>query len=159
MRGGHGALANKRAADGHAHALLPAIRTLMAAGFVSQRALAAELNGRGIGTARGGSWHRTTVARVLARLGLVTNGRFNNGHAHKQAAEARAKALASTIRKLGRAGFVSASAIARELNEREIPAAFDGKWEPTGVKRLLRRLERLELTRAPALRGKAKLAK
>jgi hypothetical protein len=48
------------------------------------------------------------------------------------------------IRKLATAGFVSASAIARELNEREIPAAFDGKWEPTSVKRLLQRLERLD---------------
>ena len=64
--------------------------------------------------------------------------------------------MASTIRKLRRAGFVSASAIARELNEREIPAAFDGKWEPTSVKRLLRRLERPEPTRAPGLRGNAK---
>jgi hypothetical protein len=156
MRGGHGALANKRAADAHAHALVSTIRSLMAAGFVSQRALADELNGRGIATARGGDWHRTTVKRVLARLGLITNGRINNGQAHKQAAEARAKALASTIRKLARTGFVSASAIARELNEREIRAAFDGKWEPTSVKRLLRRLEWAEPTRAPAFRGKAK---
>src|SRR5260370_19323062 len=109
--GMHGALANKRAADSHAHALVSTIRNLMAAGFVYQRALADELSRRGIATARGGNWHRTTVTRVLARLGLITNGRINNGQAHKQAAEARAKALASTIRKLGRAGFVSASAI------------------------------------------------
>jgi hypothetical protein len=40
------------------------------------------------------------------------------------------------------------------LNEREIPAAFDGKWEPTSVKRLLLRLERLEPTRAPPLRAR-----
>jgi hypothetical protein len=144
MLGGHGALANKRAADAHAHGLVATIRNLLAAGFVSQRALADELNRKGIATARGGNWHRTTVARVLARLGLTTNGRINNGQAHKQAAEARARALASTIRKLATAGFVSASAIARELNEREIPAAFDGKWEPTSVKRLLQRLERLD---------------
>ena len=96
MLGGHGALANKRAADAHAHGLVATIRNLLAAGFVSQRALADELNRKGIATARGGNWHRTTVARVLARLGLTTNGRINNGQAHKQAAEARAKALAST---------------------------------------------------------------
>ena len=155
-RGGHGALANKQAADAHAHALVSTIRKLMAAGYASQRALADELNRRGIATARGGNWHRTTVMRVLARLGLITNGRINNGLSHKQAADVRAKALASTIRKLRRAGFVSASAITRELNEREIPAAWGGRWEPTGVKRLLGRLERLEPTRAPALRGKAK---
>jgi hypothetical protein len=144
MRGGHGALANKQAADAHAHALVSTIRKLVAAGFAYQRALADELNRRGIATARGGNWHRTTVTRVLARLGLITNGRINNGLSHKQAADVRTKALASTIRKLRRAGFVSASVIAHELNEREIPAACDGKWHPTSVKRLLHRLERLE---------------
>jgi hypothetical protein len=46
--------------------------------------------------------------------------------------------------RLRRGGMVSASAIARALNEREIPAAFGGKWEPTGVKRLLQRLDRLD---------------
>jgi hypothetical protein len=144
MRGGHGALANKQAADAHAHALVSTIRKLVAAGFASQRALADELNRRGIATARGGNWHRTTVTRVLARLGLITNGRINNGLSHKQAADVRTKALASTIRKLRRAGFVSASVIAHELNEREIPAACDGKWHPSSVSRLLHRVERLE---------------
>src|SRR5882757_5678395 len=101
-RGMHGALANKRAADSRARALVSIIRELGAAGFVSRRALADELNRRGIPTARGGHWHCTTVARMLTRLGLLTlgKGRINNGLAHKQAADARAKALAPTIRAL-----------------------------------------------------------
>ena len=139
-----GGLAGKRAADSRALALLPTIRKLMAAGFVSQLALANELNRRRTPTTLGGKWHRTSVARVIARLGLTTNGRINNGLPHKQAADVRAKALASTIRKLRRAGFVSANAIARELNEREIPTAWDRKWHRTTAKRLLRRLERGE---------------
>jgi hypothetical protein len=49
---------------------VPTIRTLMAAGLVSQHELANELNRRGIATARGGNWHRTTVVRMLRRLGL-----------------------------------------------------------------------------------------
>ena len=101
----------------------------MAAGFVSRHALADELNRRGIPTARGGSWHYTTVVRMLTRLGLLTSGkggRINNGRASKQAADARAKALASTIRALQAKGLVSFSAIARELNEREIPTALGG---------------------------------
>jgi hypothetical protein len=40
----HGALGDKRAADSGALVLLPTIRELMAAGFVSQRGLANELN-------------------------------------------------------------------------------------------------------------------
>jgi hypothetical protein len=52
--------------------------------------------------------------------------------------------LASTIRALRAKGFVSFSAIARELNEREIPAARGSKWHRSSVSPLLRRLERLK---------------
>jgi hypothetical protein len=146
-RGEHTASTNKRAADSHAAALASTIRKLMAAGFVSQRELASELNRRGIPTALGGSWHYTTVWRMLRRLGLKTKGRINIGLASKQAADARAEALASTIRALQLKGLVSFKSIARELNEREIPTARGGKWHPSSVSRLLHRLERLSQLR------------
>jgi hypothetical protein len=141
-----GAPTNKRAAEARAAALAPTIRKLIAAGFVSRRALADESNRRGIPTARGGSWRYTTVVRMLTRLGLLTSGkggRINNGLASKQAADAQAKALASTIRALQAKGLVSFSAIARALNERKIPTALGGKWHPTSVKRVLQRLRKL----------------
>ena len=116
----------------------------MAASPLSRRALANELNRRRIPTARGGSWHYTTVVRMLTRLGLITKGSNNNGLSNKKAADARAKALASTIRKLRKAGFVGVKAIARELNERRIPTAKGCKWHPNSTWRLLHRLERLE---------------
>ena len=140
----HGALANKRAADSRAAALASTIRKLMAAGFVSQRELANELNRRRIPTALGGSWHRTTVVRMLARLGLITSGNCNRGRTSKRVADVRVEAFGSTIRKLRKAGVVSIKAIARELNERKIPTARGGKWHLTTVTRLLQRLERLE---------------
>jgi hypothetical protein len=142
----HGALAGKRAADTQALALLPTIRKLMAAGFVSQRGLADELNRRGIATARGGNWHRTTVLRMLRRLDLLTSGQdgIDNGLTSKRAVDVRAEALGPTIRRLRKAGFVSISAIARELNERGIPTPRGGKWHLTMVTRLLQRLERLD---------------
>jgi recombinase len=146
-RGIHGALANKRAADSRASALVPTIRELRAAGFISRPALAEELNRRGIPTALGGKWHTTTVVRMLKRQGLLTWGkgaRINNRKAKKHAADKRAKALAATIAKLQKAGLVSASAIARELNKQEIPTAQGGKWNPGTVGRLLQRLKRLE---------------
>src|ERR1700738_1698057 len=87
----HSALANKRAADSRARALVPTIRELRAAGFVSRRSLAGELNRRVIPTARGGGGHYTAVVRMLTRLGLKTL---------KRAADARAKVLAPTIRAL-----------------------------------------------------------
>jgi len=84
---------------------------------------------------------------MLTRLGLLTSGnggRINNGKAKKHASDARAKALAPTIAKLQKAGFVSLKAIARELSEQEIPSAQGGKWHPSSVSRLLQRLKRLE---------------
>jgi hypothetical protein len=143
-RGVRGASTNKRAADFRAAVLASTIRKLIAAGFVSQRELANELNRRGIPTALGGRWHRTTVARMLTRLGLITSGNRNNGRTSKRVADVRAEAVGPTIRKLRKAGLVSIKAIARELNEREIQAARGGKWHPSSVSRLLHRLEKLE---------------
>jgi hypothetical protein len=118
--GGHGSLANKRAADVRARALASTLREIQAVGFISRRALADELNRRGVPTARGGRWHRTTVERMLKRLGQLTWGvgaRINNGQAKKHSADGRAKVLAPTIAKLQKAGFVSISAIMRELRK------------------------------------------
>jgi hypothetical protein len=143
-RGVQGALANERAADSRARALAASLRKLIAAGFVSQPALAKELNRRKVPTTHGGKWHRTTVARVLARLGVSTNGNINNGLWHKQAADVRAKAMASTIRKLRRARFVSANAIAAKLNEQGMAASRGGRWHFSTVTRLLERLDRLD---------------
>jgi hypothetical protein len=134
-RGPSGPRANKQVADSFALNVLPTLQKLMAAGFVSQRALANELNRRRIPTARGGSWHRTSIARVLARLGLARDG--VKGLAVKRAVNVRA------IHKLRKTGL-SARAIARELNAREIPTALGGKWHTTSVYRLLERLGNLD---------------
>jgi Recombinase len=147
LRGRHpGALANKQAADSQALALATTIRELRAAGFLSRRTLADELNRRRIPTARGGRWHYTTVVRMLTKLGLLASGkgaRANNGQTGKRVADARAKALAPTIRELQAKGLVSLRAIANVLNEREKPTALGYNWHPSTVRRLLQRLEKL----------------
>ena len=56
--------------------------------------------------------------RMLRRLDRLTSGKANSQLKSKPVADVRA-ALAPTIRKLRKAGFVSIKAIARELNERE----------------------------------------
>ena len=84
---------------------------------------------------------------MLTRLGLLISGkggRINNGQESKRAADARAKALASTIRELQAKGPVSSNAIARELNKREVPTARGGKWHHAIVKQMLQRLEKLD---------------
>jgi hypothetical protein len=114
-RGIHGGpLAIKRAADARARALVSTLRKLMAAGFISRRALAKELNRRGIPTAGGGRWHLTTVVRVLRRLDPGQDG-INNELMNKRPADARAEAFGATIRRLRKAGLVSVKAIAREF--------------------------------------------
>ena len=140
-------LAFKPVADVRAKALAPTIAKLRKAGFVSINAITRELNERGIPTPRGAKWHHTTVVRLLTRLGLITlgRGRANNILAQKRAADARAKALASTIRKLRKVGFVSVQAIACGLNERQVSAPRGGKWHSGTVSRLLLRLEKLEV--------------
>ena len=84
---------------------------------------------------------------MLKRLGLLTWGkgaRINSGQASKRAADVRAKALAPTIAKLRKAGFVSIRAITRELSEREIPTPRGSRWYRGRVRQLLLRLDRLE---------------
>ncbi len=61
------AAANKAGADAFAANVLPVVRQLQAAGVVTTRAIAEALNARNIRTARGGEWHRSTVANLLAR--------------------------------------------------------------------------------------------
>jgi hypothetical protein len=139
-----GATANQLVANYRAAALAPTIRGFMAAGFISYQALADELNRRRIPTPLGGSWHRTTIVRMVARLGLTTSDNRNSGRTSKPAANVRAEAFSSTIQNLRKAGFVSVSAVARELNRRGITTPQGAMWRLTTVSRLLERLDRLD---------------
>jgi DNA invertase Pin-like site-specific DNA recombinase len=59
-----------RNADRHAQDLPPMIQDIRVGGATSLRAIAAELNARGMLTRRGGRWHVSTVTNLLYRLGL-----------------------------------------------------------------------------------------
>ncbi len=58
---------NRAAADAFAANVLPIVRQIQASGATTPRAIAAELNARGIRTARGGAWHDSTVRNLLVR--------------------------------------------------------------------------------------------
>ena len=64
-----GVAANREAADAFAANVLPIVRQIQAAGATTFRAIAAALNDRGVRTARGGTWHDSTVRNLLARAG------------------------------------------------------------------------------------------
>jgi DNA invertase Pin-like site-specific DNA recombinase len=59
---------NRAQANTFARKLRPALRELRAAGVTTVRGVAEELNRRGIATPRGGQWHPTSAARLLARM-------------------------------------------------------------------------------------------
>jgi DNA invertase Pin-like site-specific DNA recombinase len=59
--------ATKAAADAFAANVMPTIRELQRLGFKTGRALADELNRRGVRSARGGLWHDTTVGATIKR--------------------------------------------------------------------------------------------
>ncbi len=63
-----GVAALKAKAAERAEDLRPVVDDIQAAGTTSIRGLAMELNRRGILTPRGGQWHATSAARLLARL-------------------------------------------------------------------------------------------
>ena len=58
-----------RNADRHAQDLAPVVADIRAGGATSLRAIAGELNARGMLTRRGGRWHVSTVTNLLDRLG------------------------------------------------------------------------------------------
>ena len=62
-----GAASIRAAAVAFADNVLPVIRQLEASGVSSYRSIADALNTRGIRTARGGTWHGTTVRNMLVR--------------------------------------------------------------------------------------------
>ena len=62
-----GRQAGRDAADRFARNVRPVIDQIKAGGAVSLRAIAAELNARGIRTARGSAWEAASVRNVLAR--------------------------------------------------------------------------------------------
>jgi len=59
---------HKAGADTFAVTVAPVIREAQAAGAKTLREIAAALNARGVGTARGGRWEAQTVANVLRRV-------------------------------------------------------------------------------------------
>lgn len=58
----------RQKADSHAADLKPVIESLAAESITSLGAIAAALNDRGMRTPRGGQWHKTSVANLLARI-------------------------------------------------------------------------------------------
>jgi DNA invertase Pin-like site-specific DNA recombinase len=63
-----GVKAVQRNADQHAENLKPVIQELRSEGMCSLGQIAAALNDRGMLTPRGGSWHKSSVRNLLARI-------------------------------------------------------------------------------------------
>jgi DNA invertase Pin-like site-specific DNA recombinase len=59
-----------RTADEFASGLLPVLEAIRSTGAITLASMAIELNRRGIRSARGGMWHRSSVANLLHRTSL-----------------------------------------------------------------------------------------
>jgi hypothetical protein len=134
--------ANKRIASERAAGLAPIIAEIRAAGAVTLRDIAAELNKRGIPTARGtGSWSRSQVNRVMSRPEL-RKFRLGSAALNVQIASERAAGLAPVIAEIRAAGAASLRAIVAELTKRGIPTARGiGTWSASQVARIMLRDE------------------
>ena len=78
---------------------------------------------------------------ALATRSSRRRGEAPGALTHMVAANLRARALAPVIQELRAAGFVSYGAVARELNQRQVPPLRGGqRWYPMTVGRVLARL-------------------
>ncbi len=69
-------------------AAMPIIREAQRAGATTLRDVAEALNARGVLTARGGTWHATTVKNILARNCESLSRRFGKLKRRQRAARA-----------------------------------------------------------------------
>jgi hypothetical protein len=69
-----GRRAQRDEADRFAANLLPIVRSIQSAGRIGMVAIAKTLNDRGVRTARGGQWHVSSVANLLARANNCAAG-------------------------------------------------------------------------------------
>jgi DNA invertase Pin-like site-specific DNA recombinase len=67
LAGAAGRVAQTTAADEFAASLLPIVNAIKATGATSLEAITRALNDRGVRSARGASWHVSSVANLLAR--------------------------------------------------------------------------------------------
>jgi hypothetical protein len=63
-----GRSAQARAADDFAAHLVPVVQAIRNTGANTLKAIAIALNGRGIRSPRGSSWHRSSVRNLIARV-------------------------------------------------------------------------------------------
>ena len=86
---------------------------------------------------------RTKAALAAAKTRGTRLGTTGRARAEENRTAARefAEKLAPLIREIQATGATTAKAIADELNRRGVPTSKNGRWHPTSVQRLQRRLQ------------------
>jgi DNA invertase Pin-like site-specific DNA recombinase len=114
--------------------LAPVIAEIQASGFHSARAIAAELNARGLSAYRGGRWFGCEVRRLLMHL---PPGQWRPLY---EVRREWLEQLAPVIADIQQGGYKLPGQIARELNAREVPALLGGRWRGDKVRQTLAQL-------------------
>jgi hypothetical protein len=128
VRAAYATHAKRANANSRACQVLPLVTELRCAGILSLGRIAAELNSRKVPAPRGGSWHRTTVMRLLARATRIgragraqqPDGFFLTSEQQHAIKRARIAAFDQRLRtKVGRlmfAGYETTDQVVEALN-------------------------------------------
>jgi DNA invertase Pin-like site-specific DNA recombinase len=117
--------------------LAPVIAEIRAAGFVSIRAVARQLDLRGIRPLRSNEWGQRSVGKLLSRLS-VARSVSESKQARRAAMQRWAAALTPVITDVRGSGHKTLESIADELNARGVPCFRGGQWDHTALRRALR---------------------
>lgn len=132
--------------------IAPIIRDIAASG-ADYEGIAAELNARGVPTARDARWSARTVRKVMRRFGITLDrsrlvcsdprrsAGFERGRATQKAhRDARDAEMLPIIRQLLAEGSSTYCGIAAKLNMERVPTAKGGLWYGSTVYNMMRRL-------------------
>ena len=118
--------------------LAPVIAEIRTAGFVTIKAVARQLDLRGILPLRTDRWGEKAVGNLLSRLSLRRSV-IEAIQAHRAAMQRwAAAALTPVITDVRGSGPKTLVSIARELNARAVPCFKGGRWNQIAVRRALR---------------------
>jgi hypothetical protein len=131
-------------ADARAIDLAPTVRELQAAGKTSLRAIADELNRRGIPTARRGQWQAGSVSQLLARIAKQwLDDAIAHGALIDYAALSRKQREGVDLAKTLRASGMTYGAVADRLNADGYRTTTGARYTASSVySALLRAIER-----------------
>ena len=131
---------NESPADAFARKMAPLIEDFRAAGIISFRQIADELNAIECPTPRNKKWYGSQVNRLILRikdLPLQPSANTKKQHLKNKNTYSFAYSMSSIIKEIQNLCVKSPDAIAKELNLRDIYTLTGSAWNSSQVEKLL----------------------